>query len=289
MPVEPAEGSATVPAASVDEAIPTELITSAGIEMVLIPAGEFQMGGGSDPDSVPVHGVAVGAFYMDRYEVTQEVYEQLMGQNPSRRIGPQDPVERVRWTDALKFCNARSKGEDLTPCYDLETWKCDFSADGYRLPTEAEWEYACRAGSGGDYCFDGGAEQLGEYAWYKDNARRKHQPVGQKQPNAFGLYDMAGNVREWCNDRYGLNYYASSPVADPTGPESGEKAVLRGGAFSTTSDACTSWARYCDEPGFTDACVASDDYGFRCVRKGNWDREDAKINRLGVENARVLR
>lgn len=257
----------TSPAGDAGAESPRELTTPVGIEMVLLPAGEFQMGGGSDPDSVPVHRVSVSACYMDRYEISQEIYERIMGQNPSRRKGPENPVERVRWTDALKFCNARSKAEGLTPCYDLETWACDFSADGYRLPTEAEWEYACRAGSEGDYSFDGGAEQLDAYAWFKGNARRKHQPVGQKSPNAFGLYDMAGNVREWCNDWYALDYYATSPTADPTGPESGEKAVLRGGAFSTTADSCTNWSRYCDEPGFTDACVASDDYGFRCVRR----------------------
>ena len=235
--------------------------------MVLIPGGTFTMGTDAERDAGPPHAVTVSPFYMDRYEVTQEAYERVMGKNPSRRVGAQNPVERVRWTDALKYCNLRSSKEGFTPCYDLQTWACDFAADGFRLPTEAEWEFACRAGSEDDYYFDGGAEQLDAYAWFRDNSRRKHHPVGQKRPNAFGLYDMTGNVREWCNDWYAVDAYSEEPVTDPHGPASGEKTVLRGGAFSVSADTCTSWARYCDEPGFTDACVASDDYGFRCVRR----------------------
>ncbi len=246
---------------------PPEITTSVESLMVLIPAGAIMMGADDEVDSAPVHQVSVDAFYMDRYEVTQAVYEQVMGHNPARRIGARNPVERVRWTDVIKFCNKLSENEGLKPCYDLQTWSCDFAADGYRLPTEAEWEYACRAGTQGDFYFDGGAGQLDKFAWHKGNARRKHQPVGQKEPNSFGLYDMLGNVREWCNDLYAPDYYANSPAANPRGPESGDKAVLRGGAFSTTASSCTCWSRYCDEAGFTDACVASNDYGFRCVRR----------------------
>jgi formylglycine-generating enzyme required for sulfatase activity len=233
----------------------------------LIPGGEFIMGSEAQRDASPPHAVTVSPFYMDRYEITQGAYERVIGKNPSRRKGERNPVERVRWTDALKFCNARSIEEGLAPCYDLETWTCDFSAEGYRLPTEAEWEYACRAGTAGDYYFDGTAEQLDTHAWFRDNARRKHHPVGHKQPNAFGLYDMAGNVREWCNDWYAVDAYSEADATDPRGPATGEKTVLRGGAFSASAESCTSWTRYCDEPGFTDACVASDDYGFRCVRR----------------------
>ena len=237
------------------------------IDMVFVPGGEFLMGGPAEVDSRPVHKVQISAFLMDRYEVTQEVYERIVGANPSRHKGPKNPVDRVRWTDALRFCNARSLREGLTPCYDLKTRACNFEAHGYRLPTEAEWEYACRGGTAGDYYSDPGAGKLDDYAWLKSNARRTHHPVGQKPPNAFGLYDMLGNVREWCSDWYQVDYYARSPAANPRGPARGEKTVLRGGAFSSTADACTTWARFCDEPGFTDACVASDDYGFRCVRK----------------------
>ena len=246
--------------------LPNEIVIS-GVEMVLVPGGEFTMGNHAQRDASPPHSVTVSPLYMDRYEVTQQLYERIMGKNPSRRRGEQNPVERVRWTDALRFCNARSTEEGLTPCYNLETWACDFAADGYRLPTEAEWEYACRAGSTSDYYFEGGAEQLATHGWSRDNARRKHHPVGEKEPNDFGLYDMAGNVREWCNDWYAPDAYTTEHDTDPHGPTSGEKTVLRGGAFSSSAESCTSWARYCDDPGFTDACVSSDDYGFRCVKR----------------------
>ncbi len=251
--------------------LPQEIQTSGGIAMVLIPGGQFIMGSEGQLDAGPPHPVTISPFYMDRHEVTQEFYERLMGKNPARRKGPKNPVERVRWTDTLKFCNARSAEEGLTPCYNLETWACDFSAEGYRLPTEAEWEYACRAGSPGDYYFEGGADRLDAHAWFRENAGRKHHPVGQKEPNPFGLYDMAGNVREWCNDWYTVDAYSPQPAVDPHGPASGEKTVLRGGAFSGSAETCTSWNRYCDEPGFTDACVASDDYGFRCVKRAATD------------------
>ncbi len=263
---DPTQGRPTADA-SATSGLPQEIQTSGGVSMVLIPGGQFTMGHEGQLDASPPHPVTVSPFCMDRYEVTQELYERLMGKNPARRKGPKNPVERVRWTDTLKFCNARSAEEGLTPCYNLETWACDFSADGYRLPTEAEWEYACRAGSPGDYYFEGGADRLDGHAWFRENAGRKHHPVGQKEPNPFGLYDMAGNVREWCNDWYAVDAYSPQPAADPHGPASGEKTVLRGGAFSGSAETCTSWNRYCDEPGFTDACVASDDYGFRCVKR----------------------
>ena len=134
------------------------------------------------------------------------------------------------------------------------------------MPTEAEWEYACRAGAVGDYYFGDNASDLDSHAWYKQNARRRLRPVAEKRPNAFGLYDMAGNVWEWCNDWYQVDFYQPGPSNAPHGPTEGEKKVLRGGAFSSSADSCCSWTRYCDEPGFTDACIASDDYGFRCVR-----------------------
>ncbi|MHB8900255.1 MAG: formylglycine-generating enzyme family protein [Thermoguttaceae bacterium] len=266
-PQPPAAPATTGDAAAPPSQTPKEIQTSGGAVMLLIPGGTFAMGREGQLDASPVHQVTVSPFYIDRNEVTQELYERLMGKNPSRRKGPQNPVERIRWTDTLKFCNARSAAEGLTPCYNLETWACDFSADGYRLPTEAEWEYACRAGSTGDYYFEGGDESLDAYGWFRDNAGRKHHPVGQKKPNALGLYDMAGNIREWCNDWYAVDAYTAEPATDPRGPATGEKTVLRGGAFSGSADTCTTWSRYCDEPGFTDACVASDDYGFRCVKR----------------------
>ena len=113
-----------------------------------------------------------------------------MGTNPSRWKGGTNPVEQLRWSDAAKFCNKRSEAEGLQPCYDLSTLKCNFDANGYRLPTEAEWEYACRANTATAYFFGDNPAKLGDYAWFEKNAGGKTRPVGQKRPNPWGLYDM---------------------------------------------------------------------------------------------------
>jgi formylglycine-generating enzyme required for sulfatase activity len=242
--------------------------TASGMTMVLVPAGEFTMGVGDGPiDAKPAHTVKVGAFLMDEYEVTQELYTKIAGKNPSRQKSPKNPVEQVTWSDAVKFCNARSTLEGLEPCYNPETWECNFSASGYRLPTEAEWEYACRAGGTNRYYFSDQPEDLKANSWFDGNSQGKPHPVAHWKPNAFGLYDMAGNVWEWCNDMYSAKYYKTSPADNPRGPEQGEKRVLRGGAWSSKADNCTSWVRNCDEPGFTDVCLTMDSNGFRTVRK----------------------
>jgi formylglycine-generating enzyme required for sulfatase activity len=242
--------------------------TECGVEMVPIPGGEFSMGTDDGPvDVKPAHRVKVDGFLMDRNEITQEAYEKVVGKNPSRIKHPQNPVEQVTWTAAVKFCNARSAREGLTPCYNLKTWECDFAANGYRLATEAEWEYACRAGGTADYYFGARPEELKSYAWFEGNSGSKPHAVGQRKPNAWGLNDMAGNVWEWCNDFYGAKYYRTSPADNPRGPAQGEKRVLRGGAWSSSADSCTSWVRNCDEAGLTDVCLTMDSNGFRCVRR----------------------
>ncbi len=236
--------------------------------MVKIPGGEFIMGANDGPiDVKPAHPVKVDGFLMDQTLVPQEVYEKLMGTNPSRRKNPKNPVEQATWTAAVKFCNARSLQEGLTPCYDLKTWECNFSAGGYRLPTEAEWEYACRAGTTTKYFFGDNDEQLKAYGWFQDNSESKPHIVGQKRPNPWKLYDMAGNLWEWCNDYYGTKYYQKRPRDNPHGPSQGEKRVLRGGAWSSSPDNCASATRNCDESGATDICLTMDSSGFRCVRK----------------------
>jgi formylglycine-generating enzyme required for sulfatase activity len=239
-----------------------------GIAMVLLPAGEFLMGDDSgDSDEKPVHKVQLSAFHIDVNEMTQKAYEILMEKNPSKFKAPDKPVEQVDWYHAVLFCNMRSRKEGLKPCYDPKTLACDFTADGYRLPTEAEWEYACRAGTRNSYPNGPDASQLKNCAWFKDNSGQMTHPVGQKAANAWGLHDMAGNVAEWCNDIYADSYGAAAAMKDPHGPESGDKRVLRGGSWSTSADACRVSARNSETPRLADACFGSDTYGFRCVKR----------------------
>jgi formylglycine-generating enzyme required for sulfatase activity len=247
--------------------------TKSGIDMVRIPAGMFQMGGrdGAE-DSLPVHKVSVEAFLMDRCEMTQERFlalaagNPLIGGDPSHFKGPTRPVEMIRWDIAALLCNERSRLEGLEPCYDAEG-NCNFAVNGYRLPTEAEWEYACRAGSTARYAFGDDARALDAHAWYGGNAGKETHPVARRKPNAWGLYDMYGNVAEWCNDRYAKDYYAKSPADDPHGPAEGKEFVLRGGAWSSSAESCRSAFRAAEEPGVADACFARDAVGFRCVRR----------------------
>ncbi|MCP4454335.1 MAG: formylglycine-generating enzyme family protein, partial [Planctomycetes bacterium] len=150
-------------------------------------------------------------------------------------------------------------------CYDLETGECHFQANGYRLPTAAAWEYACRAGTQTEITHGDQTAPLGEDAWYKANAPQSTQPVAQKQPNAWGLYDMHGNVKEWCQDYYSDTYYEQSPKKNPRGPEQGRERVIRGGGWDSSSDSCRSAYRASDA-SIDDTCLASDAIGFRCVR-----------------------
>jgi formylglycine-generating enzyme required for sulfatase activity len=251
---------------------PPTTVTKSGVQMVLIPAGSFSMGSRHGPeDETPAHVVAIDSFLMDAHEVTQAEYEKLgtieAFPNPSHFKGADLPVEQVTWPQAARFCNARSRLEALRPCYNEDTAACDFQADGYRLPTEAEWEYACRAGSDAEYSFGGDARKLGDCAWFADNSTKKTHPIGGKKPNAWGLFDMHGNVAEWCNDPYDKGYYRTSPEKNPRGPADGKDYVLRGGSWKSAPDALRSSNRLAESPGFSDACLARDAIGFRCVRK----------------------
>jgi len=204
--------------------VPINTTNSIGMRLVLIPPGEFQMGspagdGVASSDEKPHHNVRITKpFYLGVCEVTQEQYERVMAQNPSRFKGdPQRPVGYVSWTGAAEFCRKLSEKEGVT----------------YRLPTEAEWEYACRAGTTTRYYFGDDEASLGEYA-----CCGKTHAVGEKKPNAWGLYDMHGNVWEWCHDWADENYYAVSPTDDPPGPETGSIRSIRGGSIRFVARNC---------------------------------------------------
>jgi formylglycine-generating enzyme required for sulfatase activity len=246
------------------------------MEMVLIPAGSFNMGSrtGSENER-PVHKVWVDAFLMDSTEVTNASFDKvgkdIAEPNPSHFKGLSRPVEQIKVEHVIRYCIQRSKMEGLEPCYNLDNLECDFSKNGYRLPTEAEWEYACRAGTETDYSFGDEQADLSEYAWYSVNSPKSTQPVARKKPNAFGLYDMHGNVAEWCQDMYAKDYYKTSPEKNPRGPtpppDGADLHVLRGGSWKTSAPMCRSAYRAGENPGYSDACLAKDAIGFRCVRK----------------------
>ena len=200
--------------------ITLELGSGTTMDFVLIPAGTFMMGAeASRADEVPVTKVTLTRpFYFGKYEVTQEQWQSVMSTNPAYYKGTNLPVEQVSWNAAQGFLTnlqERVKGYR------------------FRLPTEAEWEYACRAGTTTQYSFGDGDEALPEYGWFTGNGERKTHPVGEKKPNPWGLYDIHGNVWEWCQDWYAP--YPGGEVTDPAGPPTGTNIVMRGGSWSHPS------------------------------------------------------
>ena len=259
---------------------------------VLIPAGTFQMGSNVGySDNKPVHEVTITKpFYMGKYEVTQAEYEKYCSygsSSPSSSYGDGDnyPAYYVSWYDALVYCNKRSMAEGFTPCYSISgstdpskwgtvptssnnTWNavvCNWNANGYRLPTEAEWEYAARAGDNTvaslTYSGTSDVNKLGEYAWYSSNSNSKTHEVGTKKANGFGLYDMSGNVWEWCWNWWTNSYDAEAEGgSDPTGSSAGSYRVGRGGGWDGYSDGCAVSCRNYFGP------YSRFDLGFRVVR-----------------------
>lgn len=223
--------------------------------LVRVPTGTFRMG----DDTVGAREVTVTRpFLLDKYPVTQGLYERTVGKNPSYLKGEDLPVVNVSWFEAVEFCNTLSISSHLDPVYEVEgdTVKgIDYSKGGYRLPTEAEWEYACRGKTNGSP-YDGATDEI---AWYSKNSDMRLQGVGQKKPNSLGLYDMLGNVWEWCNDWY--DDYPKVPQTDPEGPGKGYIRVLRGGSWSNfeASIRCTYRQR-------KDPFVREDNIGFRIAR-----------------------
>jgi len=281
------------------------------LKMVWCPAGKFTLVSpdsdeNADDDEKPAHEVTLTkGFWMGQMPVTQGLWELVMGNNPSdedhcgQSDSKQRPVENVSWYDVVKFCNMLSEKEGLKPVYDLsgdkDNPRVDESAGGYRLPTEAQWEYACRAGTvkqtyAGDlrereYQEDGSADgyrlpteaqweyacragtteprygNLDDIAWYYENGGGETHAVGQKQANAWGLYDMLGNAWEWCWDWHGD--YSSSAVTDPVGASSGSFRVNRGGSWNDRARGVRSAARRRNSPGYRNLHL-----GFRLVRVG---------------------
>lgn len=247
--------------------------TSTGIPMILVSGGTFLMGAESgESDESPVHQVRISPFVMDVTEVTHAMFARMQLPNPSKwQDDSNKPVNQIRWRDAKQFCNERSLEEGLVPCYDesVPGWPCRFEATGYRLPTEAEWEFAARAGDKSNFPF-GGVEKLPFHAWFQDNSGLATHPVGTRKANAWGFHGMYGNVAEWCQDIFDPGYYHDSPEADPTGPaEDGgdHKRVIRGGSWKATASMCRVSFRQGQPTGDTDACFYTDFCGFRCVRR----------------------
>ena len=221
---------------------PKEITNSIGVKLVLIPKGTFMMG---SPESEQLrhedetqHKVTISkGYYLGVYEVTQAQYEKVIGKNPSHFqgaiVGNENadlPVENVSWDDAVEFCKKLSDLPDEKKAGRV-----------YRLPTEAEWEYACRAGSKTAYLFDDEEGLLPEYGWFNRNSSNRTHSVGLLEPNAWGLYDMHGNAWEWCSDRYGE--YPKGAVSDPTGPKVGSYRVYRGGSWFSAAANCRSACR----------------------------------------------
>ena len=215
------------------------------LEMVLIPGGSFMMGSKRFDNEQPFHKVRLKPFYMGKYQVTQAEWKAVMKRNPSQFMGDDLPVENVTWDEVQEFCKKLSRNTDRA----------------YRLPSEAEWEYAARAGSEGDFCFGDDESLLGDYAWYGESNGQTH-PVGSKKPNKWGLYDVHGNVLEWCEDGYHGNYDRAPDDGKPW--ESSVLAaarVVRGGSWRLNAVYCRSAYRDWNTPG-----VRYNGVGFRLSR-----------------------
>jgi formylglycine-generating enzyme required for sulfatase activity len=257
-------------------------ITSAeDIEMVWIPAGTFWMGSSditghevydqySRPGERPPRQVTLDGFFMSIHQVTQELYEEITGNNPSSFNGNPMPVQNVTWYDAIEFCNKLSEIEGLIPYYNITsrtpasdypitalTFTVNPAANGYRLPTEAQWEYACRAGT--TTAWNTGNVIIDDIGWYDPISGGTTHPVGEKPENAWGLFDMHGNVWEWCWDWYGN--YPSEAQNNPTGPATGTHRVMRGGSWSYSADDARSAFRSSNPPDHEYS-----NFGFRIVR-----------------------
>lgn len=219
---------------------------TSNIQMVFVQGGSFDMGSNNGlNDEKPVHRVTLSSFYIGKYEVTQAQWEMIMGSNPSNFQGCDEcPVEQISWYDVQDFIKKLNQKTGKT----------------YRLPTEAEWEYSAKGGSKSNGYTYSGSNVITNVAWYKENSNAQTHEAGQKQANELGIYDMTGNVWEWCSDWYDSNYYANSPTENPTGPTTGSGRVIRGGCWSFSALSCPVAHRIGLKPGAVDYI-----FGFRLV------------------------
>jgi formylglycine-generating enzyme required for sulfatase activity len=256
--------------------------------LVQVTGGTFQMGNPTVPytDASPSHPVILGSFYIDKYEITYEKWTDVRnwglthgytdlnaGQNGNNPSGTNNPVTEINWYDVLKWCNARSEKDGLTPVYYTElslatvyrtgtASAVKWAADGYRLPTEAEWEYAARGGINSQGYTYSGSDSVGDVAWYSSNSGGNTHTVGTKSANELGIYDMSGNLCEWCWDIYGAYPAATAPAeTDPRGAANGIYRVLRGGTYND-GDYIRVYARNNTEP-----LTRANLFGLRCVKK----------------------
>lgn len=247
-------------------------------DMVKVQGGKFIMGDKESGENTLPHVVEVGTFFIGRFEVTQKEWNEVMDKNPSYYVNENYPVHNVSWYDAIEFCNKKSIAEGLTPVYTIDkrnsdsnnlntvdkkkwTIKVNWKANGYRLPTEAEWEYAARGGNKSKNYRYSGSDTLSQVAWYYNNSDFGPQAVGQKRPNELDIYDMSGNTYEWCWDWYIENYYKWSPLKEPRGGTSGIYRVLRGGSWLRLAETCQVFFRRATHPHLKEFYI-----GFRLAR-----------------------
>ena len=230
-----------------------------GIRLLSIPGGSF-VRKPYPTSNLTEASITLSPFFMSATEITQVQYRAITDKAPFYFPGDDNPAENVTWIEAAQFCNWLSVGCGLDPCYDESAWTCNFSKNGFRLPTESEWEYACRAGTTTPYYTGSDSTKLSQAGWFVLNSGDTPHPVALKAPNAWGLYDMHGNVREFCNDWFGE--YSAGNQFNPTGPVSGQSRVLRGGHCSSMSEICrVDYRESMDQVSMNSAT------GFRIVRK----------------------
>ncbi len=243
-------------------------------EMVKVEGGTFVMGNDRQRREAPEHKVTVSTFFMSKYEISFEKFDKYCTMTGEKK--PEDahfgrgknPVINITWISAVEYCNWLSKVYGLDKCYSIRgdssiiTVSCDFNKNGYRLPTEAEWEYAAKGGNKFELTTYSGGDNADDVAWYKFNSGAHPHKVGSKKANELGLHDMSGNVKEWCWDYYSKDFYSNSTEDNPTGPSTGVRRVYRGGAYNDSHDGLRLTLRSATGQNKSEGTI-----GFRVVRR----------------------